>query len=372
MSKRPPIARAPRLRCAGLALCALSAWLGWAGGCGVMGLGGADEGPAPHADAGDRSAGQPAEIPVVRGAGAINGIEVRTWTIDPLGGPLARALATQIEAEGDTLPDASTAKWRARGFRVVEIPIELVASLEASLPHVDSVRRLWLGQPTAWTPLATRRLESDRGLLGARPTPVRASLVVRSWIEPGVRRPPVRVELALSGVPLDGTGASAILMDGLLLERRLEPGRALIVVPVAPGEIWHAHAEGADPPLQAARNRRLRPGDKTRPEPVAGPDPIETSSGSGPDSETRSPSEPEGGVAVLLPPPPPDLGGTPVQGEAPVQGDAPGGLLAEAAGPFPQAAPLSLGESLLITPGRIRSNPPRPAREVLLIVPASR
>ena len=187
-----------------------------------------------------------------------------------------------------------------------------------------------------------------------------------SRLQPGVRRPPVRVELALSGVPLDGTGASAILMDGLLLERRLEPGRALIVVPAAPGEIWQANAEGAAPPLRSARNRRLRPGDKTGPEPVAGPDPIETSSGSGPDSDSGTPIDPEGGVAVLLPPPPPE------QDEARDQGEGPEGPLAEAAGPLPQAAPLSLGESLLITPGRIRSNPPRPAREVLLIVPASR
>ncbi len=275
-------------------------------------------------------------LPIVRTPDSVNGVEVRSWTIDPLGAPVARALAAYevgLASPAGGLRVADTQPWREQGFRLVEIPVELAAQLEATLPHVDAVRRVWLGQPTRWSDLATRALPSDGGALGGRPVPVRATLAVRSWIEPGVRRRPIRLELALTGVPLDGTDSRPIVLRDLLLTHRLESGVALAIVPAPPDEVW-------------------LPGDGALPDPTAPP---ETA---GPDAPDETPARtPHGelGVATLDPP-----------------GSTPG-----APAPEPQAGPVlplptSLGESMLMDAGRIRSTPPRASREVLVIIPSAR
>lgn len=271
------------------------------------------------------------------GLGPVNGIEVRAWTIDPLGAPLVGALAAYTQDGGDLDP-ATLLVWRDHGFRLVEIPTQLVADLEQSLPHIDTVHRVWLGQPTKWSGLSAHILDSDGGALGGRPVPVRATLAVRSWIEPGIHRRPIRLELALTGTPLDGTKSKPMLLRGLLLSHRLEPGVALAIVPAAPEDSWQVEPV----PIVGVEG--------TNPEPAAGP-PVSGESKTSNEGE----QQPDAGLAMVLPPP---------GGEASVEGPEP-------AGPTP-VLPKSLGESMLITPGAITSRPPRSSRRVIVIVPASR
>jgi hypothetical protein len=265
---------------------------------------------------------------------------VRTWTVDPLGGPVASALAGARIAEPRLNPEDER-RWRRHGFRLVEVPVEQIADIESSLPHVDSIRRLWLGQPTAWTGLASGRLASDRGVLGGRPVPVRTALVVRSWVEPSVQRAPIRVELALTGRPLDGIAESPLIMAELLLSHRLDPGTALVIVPAPPDETWVAQAEG---------DKGYR-GD----EPTVGPTP---------DGNERAGRDDSLATGVLQP-------SRVYLGDGDAESDDPFG---DSAGPVP-AEPMqgvTFGEALLIEPGRILSVPPRPARGVIVIVPGAR
>lgn len=269
--------------------------------------------------------------------GPINGIEVRAWTIDPLGAPLVGALAAYAQDGGDLDPGAVLA-WRDHGFRLVEIPVELVAELEESLPHIDTVHRVWLGQPTKWASLSTHLLASDGGALGGRPVPVRATLAVRSWIEPGIHRGPIRLELALTGIPLDGTKSRPMLLRNLLLSHRLKPGVALAIVPAPPEDSWQVEPD----PFVGV--------DGSNPEPAAGP-PVQIDNEASQAGEDQA----DAGLAPALPP---------TGGETSVEGPEP-------AGPTP-VLPSSLGESMLITPDGIASRPPRSSRQVIVIVPGSR
>lgn len=261
----------------------------------------------------------------------VNGIEVRVWTFDPLGATLERTLAPFVVS--NSLDAEIVSVWRDHGFRLVEIPVGLVLGLEDSLRHVDTVRRVWLGQPTRWSDLTTSTLASDGGALGGRSTPVRATLSARSWIEPVVRRGPIRLELALTGIPLDRTGTGPLLMRDLLISLRLEPGMALAIVPATPDEEW----------LVAPPPDGTEPQSETREAPEVGPEPP---------SPSGVTTEAGAGVAVVPPPP----------------GGATG---PETVGPLLEL-PVSLGESMLITPNGIASRPPRPSKRVVVIVPGAR
>ena len=318
-------------------------------------------GRSADAPAGSSRVGPDAAAGAVRLAGDVNGIEVRTWTVDPLGGPIGRALA-EYASDGVSggLDPRARKRWREHGFRLVEVPVEAVGVLEDELPHVDAVQRLWLGQPTVWTGLATRRLESDGGVLGGRPTPVRAALVVRSWVEPGVRRGPIRVELALSGTPLDGRGSSPLLMNELLLTHRLDPGMALAIVPAPPDESWDRipadEVGGAsddspeDPRIGSITGPAATPADWHTEGLGAG---AARSEGVGEDAAD----------GIALPPAPPGVADTDAVPLGPLDPGVPGAGSARRG---------SLGESVLVLPGRILSVPPRPAREMLVIMPGSR
>lgn len=313
-------------------------------GCGGAGQAAVPGPYSPGAPAGDPTGTETARtaLPVVRDAGDVNGIEVRTWTIDPLGGPIANALAPHEPARvGGDLDQRDERRWREHGFRLVEIPAELVATLERGMPHIDAVQRLWLGQPTTWAGVASRRLESDGGALGGRPVPVLTKLVVRSWVEPGVRRGPIRVELALSGTPLDGRDRSPLIMNELLLSHRLDPDTALVIVPAGPGEVWVVEGSGEDPATgeSGANNSATE----------AGPEPA---------PRTRPPAD-----GVLQPP---SLG-VGIDDDREEMG--PVGPSPMPAGSLPAG---TLGESLLVLRGRILSTPPRPAQQVLVIVPSAR
>lgn len=316
-------------------------------------------GPAssdPESRAGDPSESGRRSLSEIRSAGDINGIEVRTWSIDPLGAPLSSALTPYtIETAPEGIPIADVQAWRDQGFRLVEVPVPVIDQLETTLPHIDSIRRVWLGQPTRWSEVAARALADDRGALGGQATPVRAELSVRSWLEPGVRRRPIRVELAFTGRPLDRSKSPPLLLGDLFLSHRLAPGVALAIVPAAPDELWLPDNTTPAAPPDATPAAGNRPG----PEP---PGARETSPGAEADTGTDGGADTgadtgahTGAGVALLPAPTIDSGPLPEGAAGPVL-----------------FAPVSFGEAMLFREGRIRSRPPRASREVIVIVPAAR
>jgi hypothetical protein len=177
------------------------------------------------------------------------------------------------------------------------------------------------------------------------PTIPRSTLqmLVRSWIEPDVRRGPVfRVELALARVFRDGaTDRRPELVRGMLLSHTLEPGRALLLVPASPGEIWADLAVGEEP------------GAPRDPEPGPLPD-DERDGGDGGGEGAGDPGR--AGVAPLRAPPGEVVATDPAESAGPV---------APAFEPGP-----TVGESLLLRPARLGGWSALPARRtVVAIVP---
>jgi hypothetical protein len=235
------------------------------------------------------------------------GLEVRVWSVHASRAPVLGLFAPHALAESRLGP-GERARWRASGFRLVEIPVPDAEALESVLPHADAVRRLALGQPTRWTRLAG----TPPARAGDTPTDP-LELVTRAWPEPHLREGRVfRVELAL----VDPSGADA----PLLLSHTLPEGLALAIVPAAPDEDWIAPA----------------------------PEPAGDGIGTGPDPGDTPPET--GGIAPL----PAPGAATPTPPEQPA--------------PLPPP-PRTAGEAMLITPARPAPHPRPPRREVIVLIP---
>jgi len=274
---------------------------------GCRGSGGAD-GPTPR----------PAP------AAADLGLEARIWVVDATGAPLMRALAPHALADS-RLPAETAARWRESGFRLVDLPADEADRIERALPHADAVRRLALGQPTAWARLASAPVSRSAAVVSAAGLRAERSgryeLLTRAWPEPEVRGDRAfRVEVTLAWRP--DTGGDPEVVDRLLVSLTVPAGRALAIVPAGPDEPWIT-AEPAGP----------RPGDPGTPGPA------------GPDTEAPK-SE---GVAPL--PPPRTETPTPV-----------------ATGPV-DAPARTLGEAMLISPPELGALPRPARREVFVLVP---
>ncbi|USN99918.1 MAG: hypothetical protein H6810_04440 [Phycisphaeraceae bacterium] len=242
------------------------------------------------------------------------------WKIDAVGGPLLAALAPIAIADEDRA-DLGRDRWRRAGFRLVMVPASLAESIEADLPHADAMRRVELGQPTRWMPLASSAVPPGtplRTASGDRRAPDgRLELLVRAWAEPSLRDDRAfRVELAVGSLSPQPARPREVFA-GLLRSVSIPEGLALVVLPAPPEEEW------------------------TEPAPIADSDAGEV----GP--EQAAPVAP-GGLAPL-----------PVPGandSMPTQGPAP-----------PEAR--SVGETLLITPPVLGPRPLPARREVLVLIP---
>jgi len=307
----------------------------------LPGCGGTDKAdPAPTADRGTLT-----EI----------GIETRRWHIRAPLGPFLRSLGER--SLGDSvLPASDRLAWRDAGLRLIDVPVADIDGLESAAPHTDAVRRAWLGQPTAWTPLVSRATPAgdDPGAFGLAGTTTH--LLARSWVEPDVRLGPVfRVELAVARTdPAAREPGRPAVVGGLLLSCVLEPERALLVVPADPGEDWtvpEPEAESEAEPGDAADGER---------DAGAGPEPGDNEGGAG--------SEPGTGTDRIGIAPLP----APVADEGADGGRSGGGpaMGPEESGPVPQGG-RTVGESLLLRPPQLTGDRPRPARRTIFaIVPS--
>jgi len=290
------------------------------------------------------------------------GIETRLWTIDATLGPFLIDLGAE-SLYGEGPPAADRAAWREAGLRLIEVPADRIDEFEAIAPHAEAVRRVWLGQPTRWTPIASRdATEAERrSIPGSAGSTLQ--LLARSWIEPDVRRGPVfRVELALARTFRDGRGVPRPeLLDGMLMSHTLEPGRALLLVPANPSEIWAERGPGDEPGRESEQ----------LPEPM--PDPMPDPGDAGPGGQAD-----ELEVAGLRPPPT-DAGRSrdperTADGEGSGEGAGDGPGVGQAGGPI--AGPvlpayesgLTIGESLLLRPAKLTGAGPVPARRTAVAI----
>lgn len=134
----------------------------------------------------DNTAGTSAITPVIRGADA--GLEARIWVVDNQPGILAGMLRDYPKAQASV---GQVDLWQRNGIRILEVPLDQVDSLRASLPTVGPIQRNWLGLLPEWVTLVGgMRLNSDQALaldsgvvdLG----PGRFALATRCWLEPRI------------------------------------------------------------------------------------------------------------------------------------------------------------------------------------------
>lgn len=307
----------------------------------------------------DRGSGGESGPPVVQGSrptSADVGIETRLWTIDATLGPFLIDLGAEA-LYGEGPPAADRAAWREAGLRLIEVPADRIDEFEAIAPHAEAVRRVWLGQPTRWTPIASRDATEveRRSIPGSAGSTLQ--LLARSWIEPDVRRGPVfRVELALARTFRDGRGTPRPeLMSGMLMSHTLEPGRALLLVPANPTEVW-ARRGPADEPGEGAEQLP-----EPMPEPM--PEPVRDGAG-GRDEELE--------VAGFRPP----STGTGQNADSEQANESPPDSPADSPSDSPIVGPalstyetgLTIGESLLLRPARLTGSGPVPARRTAVAI----
>lgn len=260
------------------------------------------------------------------------GLEMRLVAVHSQGGVLATALRP-FEQLPTGIGEETDQRLRKSGLRAVSVPVDALQETLGDFRPVGPIQNEWIGILNFWSPIVTgpltddpfTRFDTGEVNLGEG----RFRLLARCWIVPdltdtsdtGAAAAALRLELVPQHVDSRRRGLQRLLeprLDqavdaGLVLHRLrltcdLRPERALVIIPVAPGE-WEAAA-----PLPESAPATL-------PDRQVGPDP----------DAPAPPPPPEG------PPRPP--------AEAPEPAARP-----QPAGPFAPSAP-TLGEQLLRSPG---------------------
>lgn len=245
-----------------LRLCALTGAL-----LGLSACAGGSGGQAPEPTPAEQFS-----APVVRGADA--GLEARLWVVENLSGVLAGALRDYPPPAGADAAELDT--WKRNGFRVLEVPLDDLEPVLATLPTIGPRHREWLGLLPEWVEVVkgaqlaspqTAKLDSGPVTLG----PGRLRLVARCWTTPaltpargdqtatpaallhievmpellGPKRPD-RDEMArlLDTTITPRAGVRGMAFDRLRLGITASGGSAVIIVPEDPDVDWRADAEG--------------------------------------------------------------------------------------------------------------------------------
>lgn len=245
---------APALLAAGLlALCAAS---GCAGGV------------RPGADGdGPIRRGPDLERPIV--GGSQEGLELRVWAVENQDDLIAELLE-RYRGRPTPMPDSQRTAWRASGLWPIAVPIDELTLARGRMKLIGPEQQDWLGLMPAWREAVPgRRLEE--GALLAQPGGVmrlpggRLRLLARCWSVPTDSGPAMQVEMAVQlqsiqgraspvGLVLDGERPAqeqGRVIAGMSSEFLLQPGEALVLVPVGPG---------FDPGRVLAGGERTEPG----------------------------------------------------------------------------------------------------------------
>ncbi|MCC6660178.1 MAG: hypothetical protein IT437_04760 [Phycisphaerales bacterium] len=208
--------------------------------------------------------------PVVRGAQ--DGLEMWWWVVSGEHAPVTPLLVPYLDRPVP-LPDADIQRLRRGGLRVVSVPLDDLAGLQARLPTIGAVQHQWLGQVPAWTDVVSGPPRPDRttvdvgdGLLALEPGRLR--MLLRCWVVPdpdteGTAWPAgaVHIELAPQHVP-DARHARPTLSakhavpapedQGLVLGRfaasfTMKGGHAILLVPESAAADWTTPVAPATP-----------------------------------------------------------------------------------------------------------------------------
>lgn len=235
--------------------------------------------------------------PVVRSAES--GLEARLWVVSNQSGLLPAVFRDYHPPAAAGAAQAET--WRKNGFRVLEVPVERLEELRASLPTIGPLHREWLGLLPEWVEVVKgSRLETERLVQlddgAVRLGPGRLRLLTRCWTTPSVGAQPdgspagavLRVEVMpelmmqpaqgdeplerlLSGEPVRrGPGVRGVAFERMLLRLVSSGESAIVIVPEDPGADWDAEAPNRPESGLDSRRDDLAFGPKTPALPTLG------------------------------------------------------------------------------------------------------
>lgn len=193
------------------------------------------------------------------------GLEASVWTVRDIDLSIARAFAPYLDEPALSLPPGVRELLEANGFALVEVPAGDLERIRASLPEAGGSQTLWLdarsGSPWSEIVLGPRVdvpvIETDQGVLDLDPGRLRllgrawpAGVLTESGLLPGIRvelvaqhrftqqRERSEFERIRTGPPVPAD--EGVVFDRLLIDATLPADRALVVVPISPGEDWRA------------------------------------------------------------------------------------------------------------------------------------
>lgn len=213
------------------------------------------------------------------------GLEAVSWISVADDARVARVLGAYADRQRGV--DARTAElWARNGLRVVEVPIEDAARVEAELNDPTAVRALverqWLGQAFTWTTIVRGPATTSPSTLVTDAEPVRVPagdvrLLARVWLGPGTsggdegrlsadgmgppapvatggRAAVLRIELMPAhreqAAPGAGGAEQELPFARLRGEIRADGRFAYVLIPEEPGVIWQSAADGRQPPAE--------------------------------------------------------------------------------------------------------------------------
>lgn len=191
------------------------------------------------------------ERPIVQGAK--EGLELRVWAVEDQDQLIAE-LIERYRGRPTPMPDSERTAWRTSGLWPVAVPIDELTLARGRMRLIGAEQQDWLGLMPSWREIVPGR-RVDEGAMLAQPGGVmrapagRLRLLARCWSVPTSGGPAMQVEMAVQLQPLGRRpsstdlaleGARAVedqgqILGGLTAGFLLQPGEALVLVPVGPG-----------------------------------------------------------------------------------------------------------------------------------------
>ena len=208
-------------------------------------------------------------------AGAQEGLELRIWAIEDQDELIAELLM-RYEDRPTPMLDSQRSAWRSSGIRPVSVPIDELNLARGRMRLIAPEEREWFGQMPRWTETVPgRRVSAGDELAladGMMRVPAgRLRMLTRCWTIPEGDGPVLQIELAVHLEPVGRPetvvdqavgsdrilGAGGVLFPGLSARFTMQPGEALVLVPVGPSFDASAVLESAEgdavgPPVPAA------------------------------------------------------------------------------------------------------------------------
>ncbi|HED53810.1 MAG TPA: hypothetical protein ENJ00_06375 [Phycisphaerales bacterium] len=198
-------------------------------------------------------------------AGAQEGLELRIWAIEDQDRLIAELLSA-YEDRPTPMLDSERSAWRASGIRPISVPIDELNLARGRMRLIAPEERQWFGQMPGWTETVPgRRVASGDSLRladGVLRVPAgRLRMLTRCWTIPETEGPVLQIELAVELEPFGrpetiveramgsdrASGTGGVLFPELSARFTMDPGEALVLVPVGPGFDAEAVLEEDDP-----------------------------------------------------------------------------------------------------------------------------